>query len=238
MIFGRQIVPADEQSLLPADQYGIYTGEIYKEIGKLTNTSPRKLETLVYGYTAGLGRYASGFIDWAGAKTGALPERITLPSDPAQMPFVKGFLISDLAGTSQSIADFYDAYTRSEQAYRSLSLAVKEDNKKRIQEIRDQNIEDLAFYGPSGKDGMLYPVLGITANMLSELRKERERTLLSRTLTSDEKEENVRKINDAMTLLARRTLDATSRRAGRSGLQGMPDLPMQAVPRSYDLPLP
>lgn len=210
--FGRQIVPQDEQSLLPADQYGIYTPEIYKALGKSLNLSPRKLETLTYGYTAGLGRYATSMLDFLGSTTGVLPEKPPAPADPTQLPIVRAFTISDLSTTGQSISDFYESFVKSEQVHMSLNNAINDSNRDRAREIRDQNLQDLIFISPSGEPQLLYDAMNITAKFLSDLKTERESVITSRTLTPQEKTVKIEKINAAMRLVARKAVQATSRR--------------------------
>lgn len=53
---GRPIVPMSAQGRLPADQYGPYTTELMKHIGKALNVSPAKLEYAVDNLSGGLYR--------------------------------------------------------------------------------------------------------------------------------------------------------------------------------------
>ncbi len=53
---GRPIVPMSAQGRLPADQYGPYTTELMKHIGKALNVSPAKLEYAVDSLSGGLYR--------------------------------------------------------------------------------------------------------------------------------------------------------------------------------------
>lgn len=53
---GRPIVPMSAQGRLPADQYGPYTTELMKHIGKALNVSPAKLEYAVNNLSGGLYR--------------------------------------------------------------------------------------------------------------------------------------------------------------------------------------
>src|SRR5690606_25922156 len=53
----RPIVPEGEQNLLPPEQYGSRQTHTSREIGALLGVSPRKVEHVVRGYSAGLGMY-------------------------------------------------------------------------------------------------------------------------------------------------------------------------------------
>lgn len=217
MFFGRDIVPLDQQRLLPEDQYGIYTAEIYKELGDQLNLSPLKIESLVYGYTAGLGRYASGMMDFLGAQAGLFDEKPLPPADITQAPFIKAFTISDLSTTGESLNDFFEQYSQAEKVRNSLNAALKAEDTDRAREIRDDNLQDLVFITNDGKPQMLYDAMGNVAQVLSDLRKEREGVLKSTEMNPHEKTEKIIKINAAMRMLARKALQATRTRPRNTG---------------------
>lgn len=112
------IVPQGEQGLEKKDQYGIYTSEVAKLIGKgLSYTplrdsniaSPRIIDNTIRGYTAGLGQYAVSAADQGiKAVTGNDgPER---PAQRAtELPFARSFFVST-AGGGQVREDFYDKW--------------------------------------------------------------------------------------------------------------------------------
>lgn len=208
--FSRSIVPQSEQSLLPEDQYGIFTNEIYKEIGDLTNTSPRKIETLVYGYTAGLGRYASNFIDWAGGKAGVLDEKPVLPADPTNKPVIRGFTISDLAGSSRAVEDFYTVYNEADQAYNSLMQAYKQGNKERAQEILNDYGDRLVFEMPNGNKEFVNYAMGAASEAMGMLRDARDEVMKSKTLDPEAKASKIKQINAQLRQIAQRSLRAVN----------------------------
>ena len=210
--FGRQIIPQDEIRLLPADQYGIYTSETYKTIGKALNLSPRKIEALVYGYTAGIGRYASEALDFAGGKAGLWEGKPPAPADITQFPVVRAFTISDLSTTGQSISDFYDLYKRAEETYMSFKNAFDTGNQERGKEILQENLADFMFLTPDGKPQLLWAGLGAAADTLSTLKKEREKVIASTDMTPEAKAASIANINSAMRLISRNAIDATRNR--------------------------
>ena len=60
------IDPQREDRLLPEDRFGPKTTETAKAIGKVTNSSPRKVEHLIRGYGAGLAMHAMRLMDFIG----------------------------------------------------------------------------------------------------------------------------------------------------------------------------
>ena len=61
----KSIVPPDLENALPRDQYLPWTRNIYKEIGKITNTSPLVLETVANDYAAEGAKIVSGLASLA-----------------------------------------------------------------------------------------------------------------------------------------------------------------------------
>lgn len=206
--FGAKTVPDSEQTLLPADQYGVFTPEIYKKIGALTNTSPRKLATFVYGYGAGLSTYAANFVDTLGGKFGLLPDKAELPTDPANIPILKAFLISDLSSQSQAVSDYYTKYNQSFAAYRSLGQAAAEQNVARMKEIGNKNLNDLIYLKSDGKPEFIYHALLGVSKAFSDMRKVRDAILTSK-LSPDDKRDKLLLLNTTMRDLALKALDQT-----------------------------
>lgn len=107
----RSIVPESRKDLLPPYQHGRYTTETAKEIGKILNYSPAKIENLIRGYTGGTGRYALEGSDYLINSIRAARGEPVPPSRPkslSDIPLVKGFVVRDPLGPSaKSIQDFY-----------------------------------------------------------------------------------------------------------------------------------
>ena len=107
----RPIVPRAEQDLEPWAQYGPRTSELAKWAGRLFGISPRKLDHLIEGYTAGLGRHALQFIDLlAGAD----------PLYPLFRPFS-----SDLFVSAASLDEFYEELAQLEAQQRTINEMQK-----------------------------------------------------------------------------------------------------------------
>jgi hypothetical protein len=204
---GRNTIPMSESTLLPEDQYGIFTPEIYKRIGKITGQSPRKIETFIYGYGAGLSRYAAQFIDIVGAKTGALPEKPQLPADISNVPFLRAFVLSDVRGQSQAVQDFYDRYGRAYAAYRSIGQAKTAD---RLREIARDHLGDAMYVTDEGKPEFIYHALLGVSKQFSDLRKAQDVVMESK-LSPKRKAEILKESNELMRELAQAALRQTER---------------------------
>ena len=78
MFFDKDIVPISEQHIDKSLQYGPYTSEWAKWVGRnIPGVSPRMLEHLVYGVTGNLGREVSGVVNeaWRGVSGETRPEK-------------------------------------------------------------------------------------------------------------------------------------------------------------------
>lgn len=117
---GRPIVPQGKESLPGKAQYGTYTTEIAKLIGKVLDYSPSKIDNLIQGYSGGLGRYATDGIDKILKGTGV----VHVPQAPAAIfedyPILKAFTIRPPIGSaSESVNKVYTLYqqTSGEMSY-------------------------------------------------------------------------------------------------------------------------
>jgi hypothetical protein len=117
---GRPIVPESEKGLPEGLQAGPYTSTVAKRIGPALGVSPRKIEHLITGYTAGLGQYALA----APEAVGVLPQRPghTVRTRLESTPGVKGLTMAPFA-QSQDVEEFYRRYARAEQAVNAEKLA-------------------------------------------------------------------------------------------------------------------
>jgi Asp-tRNA(Asn)/Glu-tRNA(Gln) amidotransferase C subunit len=113
------VVPQGEQRLEKKDQFGMYTSETAKLIGKGVSmipglddsnaASPRIIDNTIKGYTAGLGQYGVGGLDQLlkvilGEKEVQPPQK-----EWYERPPVSGFLATT-SGGGQARQDFYDKW--------------------------------------------------------------------------------------------------------------------------------
>ena len=110
----RPIVPGTMKGTLPETQFGPYTTETAKAIGTFMHYSPMKVDYLITGYFAGLGRYTALGIDQIIklARSGQkLPAKPT--PTPAQIPLLRSMLVQEWGSSSQSVTDLYKLYSES-----------------------------------------------------------------------------------------------------------------------------
>jgi hypothetical protein len=129
---GYDIVPQREQDLAPEMQYNAYTSETAKVIGKALNVSPRKVDHLVYGYTAGLGRNVVAGIDGILHSAGVGKDKAPAKG-LVDIPLVKGFVSKELtAGQSVTVDNFYDLYNETEELYKTAKAKVNAGEKIKL----------------------------------------------------------------------------------------------------------
>ncbi|HHW41250.1 MAG TPA: hypothetical protein GXX19_08900 [Syntrophomonadaceae bacterium] len=116
---GRPIVPMREQGLEPYEQYGPYTTETAKAIGKAANLSPRKLEAGVRGYTGGLGMHVLRLLDFL---SGHLPKEVTTSE---VLPIVQSYMGKPYRN-AESVDRFYDRLAELERKYKTWQKNKKE----------------------------------------------------------------------------------------------------------------
>ena len=101
---GRSIVPGRLEKMPDAMQYGPNTSNMAKDIGKMFNLSPMKVDNLIRGYGAGMATQSLNAWD-------------AVQGDrPMDNPFKKAFTVDHLQ-SPQSVQDFYDKMDEAEKAY-------------------------------------------------------------------------------------------------------------------------
>jgi len=99
----RPIVPQKLQNLPPEMQFTPQTSEVAKGIGKVTGTSPMKIDNTIRGMTGGLGRIVTDVIDIP------LKDKNAPAKAWQETPIIRSMV--NVAGkSSQSVNDFWDRY--------------------------------------------------------------------------------------------------------------------------------
>ncbi len=142
MFTKKPIVGKKEQELPDEMQFNAYSSEVAKRLGKLTGTSPMKIDNTINGFTASAGKFAIGLIDKLISDKN-LPQK-TLSEQPA----VKGLTYTPLKNP-RSVNLFYEkldelqkehnVYGKSENVPKNLKT-LQEANKK-ISELNKKNRE-------------------------------------------------------------------------------------------------
>jgi hypothetical protein len=129
---GTPLENSSMQDLPPSLRFSPQTSLIARKIGGLTaidgggGYSPIKIDNLVRGYLAGLGKYGLDAADWMAAAINGQ----NLPAEPAktiwERPLVRGFARSPYE-PSAYVERFYDGLERAEQRMNGFKLLGKED---------------------------------------------------------------------------------------------------------------
>lgn len=184
--------PIVSQSLenLPAEaQYTNTTSEVAKIMGDALNYSPAKIDNLMYGYFAGLGRHAVNTTDAILKGTGIVNSVPEPAPTLADTPVVKAFVVSNPAGSSSnSVNDFYE--TRTE-------VTKKYNRYKDIAETGDA--EKAREYLADNPDIKLYKAYNTVASQISEMRKARDAVYNSSTMSPEDKRKKIDELNKLMT---------------------------------------
>lgn len=177
----RSLVPYSEQKLLPEDQYGTYTSELSKLIGKITKTSPRKVANLIQGYSGGLGRYAEDALSWIISLATNPPSK---PMFIADIPIIKAFIARDPIGSnSETVTRFYEDLNKSTLIYMTVAERVKNGREVSARDLlRDP--KNLRLYQE-------YLARNRASRDIASIKKQIERTLAS-DISKDEKKKKIR----------------------------------------------
>jgi len=135
--FDRPIVPQNRTDLLSEYQYGPYTSETAKALGKVLGklpwmntlpvSSPAKIENLVYGWTGGLGRYAMNLMDVSLETAGIVKQDYEKPGKTlADYPLIRAFVVRYPSASTENITRFYDDYETVTKKINSLKAMQKE----------------------------------------------------------------------------------------------------------------
>lgn len=121
-------------------QYGEWTSELAKSLGKVIPVAPAHIDNLIYGYTAGTGRGVVSGIDTAGSLLGLVPKKAPGPSAHVQqLPVVGNFLSDGAFGSgAQSLQDLYDLAEAIEKVEDSVKEDVKRGDRDRAQQRVDR----------------------------------------------------------------------------------------------------
>lgn len=181
---GRPIVPRGQQDLEPRAQYGPYTSETAKLIGRTFNWSPRMVDNWIKGLTGGLGRYAVDAADKGLEATGVAKPPPKPARDLSQVPILKAFTAKAYE-SPDSVDRFYNNLNASERGSRT----AKAEGRKLppLDQIRLKRERS-------------------TADKLSELRKQVRKVEAATNLTPEEKRAKLNELNTKMMNLARKAV--------------------------------
>jgi len=189
--FGEKpIVPQAKENLLPYMQYGKYTTETAKMIGKKLNWSPAKIENFVRGVSGGTGQYTLEGMDLALSMISGKEEKGKRPREWADVPLVKGFITRPVETDPQSLRDFYENAKEIDASYKSYRESLKTLDIKESEVIRKEYPKLL-----------LYPSIESIRDSISNINKQVD--LVSKSNSSeDDKRKSIRKLEQIRMKLA------------------------------------
>lgn len=182
----RPIVPVGEERLPAEMQYGNYTSETAKLIGRYLHISPRKADHIAYSYGGGLARYGTKVLDQLLEAVGAT-EQVTKPASTLADYPVVGAFTSRVWSNSKSMDTLYTRLDEAEKAY-SKRKAGRELTAK-----EQERLSNLGRYRSAASD-------------MSELRLAGQRVFDDPRMTAEEKREKMDTINILRINIARRAI--------------------------------
>lgn len=146
MFRDRPIVSRGKEELAPALQDTPFTTQTAREIGKLLDYSPAKVENVIAGYSGGGGMMAVRAVDFAlelAGRGGPPAPAKTL----ADIPGIRAVIARFPTSQAESIQRFYDAYEQGREAHRTLKeLAEKRRDLTEAREYATKHRDDLLIF--------------------------------------------------------------------------------------------
>jgi hypothetical protein len=143
---GAPIVPQREQNLPQKLQYGPQTTSIARKTGEITNTSPRKIDYLIQGYTGGLGGYLARGLSAIAEESGVIPIAPKPSLAAEQYPVIKAFTQSPYASPVYTERLYNEKKQLEDKKAIAEASGAMFDSKDKI-ELRKLNIRTKALAG-------------------------------------------------------------------------------------------
>jgi hypothetical protein len=197
---GGPIESMRDARMRPEDRTEWYTSDTMKEVGKATGLSPKRLEHLWKGYTAGLGGYVLETSDWITRKLNDSPElpELSLRDYPAIGRFARG---DTPAMSTKYITEFYDLLEDAQQAEQSMKSAMIEGKVERAKALQEEWgwLFGAGASSKTAKAGVTYAGMKELIRVRDDMagaRKAIEATVENRTLTPEQKRAEVDRITE------------------------------------------
>ena len=191
----RPIVPRGKEPLPAPAQFTTYTSETAKKLGEIFNYSPAKVDNLINGYFAGLGKYAVNMIDLVLESAGISPKINNPRATLADMPGLKAFMIREPIGSaSESVNRFYNIYNS--------ATAGDKYVKELIKSQRTKEAEDYANKHPEIRLASSFAAI---AKDISNINRTKE-AIYNSKLSPEEKRDKINLLDRAITTIAQNAL--------------------------------
>ncbi len=199
--FRRPLDPRSEEDVRARFRGTETASEVAKQLARWApgeeGVSPRKIDNLLFSWTGGLGRHATGLVDLAvDAATGDRP-----PKRPVlqRLPGVRGVIAGEAGFNSESIERFYREYERVRSAERTLRYFEQRGMWREF----EQEIEDAEANHLRARASMYRAV----ADDLAGFRARRDQIRRDPLLDGHEKEHMIRELGRQATEIARTAID-------------------------------
>jgi hypothetical protein len=196
---GRDILSAQEQSLLPQDQFRANTSELSKTVGKAAGISPIKIDEFIKGYTGGMGLAFVQAIS-LGIPKGETPEAAT--KRLSELPVVGGAFQPNDAG---NIANrVYDRMKDVQKVQSSFDAALERGDRSGAMELLSQY----------GNELLVAETADYFTKTMTELTQY-ERAIRASNMSPDEKRAQLDMLRKVKTQFAATVEQATDRTTPR-----------------------
>ena len=191
---GQDIVPMGMEYLAPGMRYKENTKEIYKMFGEAFNVSPVKVEHLVNGYLSSLG-IAFGILTDVALEYSTISPR--KPFNQNNLWGVGRIMRDDSLTSSQAVSDFYDYARKVDEAVYTMRALKKDGDVSKLRDYVGENLDLI-------KDRKLVSKL---KEQFSVIRTKRMLIMNSRTMSVEEKGEQLRALISRRNKLAARAVE-------------------------------
>jgi hypothetical protein len=207
---GTPVVSQSLEDLPPELQYTDYTSEVAKGMGKLLHQSPLKIDNILYGWTGGLGRYATEAIDKVLQKTGVVAPKIEPSPTLADLPITRAFVVRNpLGSSSESVNNFYDEYNSYIGKEKLLKGLI--DDKKQAEFDKEKAKYPELLFAYDSKTDTYYSAsaryLRQVSGELSGIRKLEDKVYKDTSMTPEQKRTLIDSLDQIKTDMANRALE-------------------------------
>ncbi len=202
LFLDRPIVSRGQEGLPGEAQYGAYTSETAKFLGKIFNYSPSKIDNVIQGYSGGLGKYTTSMIDWIYGKFEGKNKPVAPTATLEDLPVIKSFTIRDPQGSSsESVNKVYNAYSAITAQSAYINKLLKDGNKQEA-EVTAKKYPEVVYA----------KFLNATIKQFSTINTERANIRNSKNMSSDEKRFKTKELDKLQTQIAKKALDVMNKK--------------------------
>jgi len=189
----RKLISEWDEKLVSEEQFNRYTSETAKELGKVINASPTKIENFVQNWAGASGKYALNIGDGLMQIAGG-PVRPSRPIEASDVPFIRGFIARNPTGTiAESVSDFYEDRERITKLHNTYNRYQKRRDRKAAKELRDDNPE-MKYYSSANT----------TANEISRIKQRIDQVINNDKWDDDKKRDKLEALDEQVMKKAQR----------------------------------